>query len=450
MNPIESVTFSGFVSGGLAITNAVNVDFIDPFFFSKTSEVPTFFGVGQRLTAEEDTLGGFQINMQLIDPKASIITQLVARGTNDYLVTADWAYLNYRFNDNFAVRVGRVVEPIMMFSDYINVRYAFPWFRAPNEIYNTVTTQDFNGIIFDVSKLFFNNWLLEITTALGSESLISAQANGGINYEAQLNGGTEIRISNEFLTLRGFYGLPTISTTSLGSSLAIPQSLIGSPCITYAAYLDIRNPSTPLGGECDIYLTSDPAGLLLSAGVTGDPELAADFDISNSIIEYASLGYMFNWNNILSIGEYLTYHARNAILIPDVQNWYVSLGYRVHEVLVMFTYAQARTTNRSIREIDSPQLDWVNPFGQLATGGFLVNGLPIGPTMNDSVNKFFELFNPAQNSYSFDVRWDPVDSIAIKGQIQFIDPKDKIGISYFNLPPGKIVAQYGIGVDAVF
>jgi hypothetical protein len=46
-----------------------------------------------------------------------------------------WAFLKARINDEVSVRVGRVVVPTFLISDYQNVGYANTMMRPPIEMY---------------------------------------------------------------------------------------------------------------------------------------------------------------------------------------------------------------------------------------------------------------------------------------------------------------------------
>jgi len=451
VNPIYNFTINGFVSGGLAISNANTITFVDPLFHQSIREVPLYLGIGQEPTAEEDTLGGIQVNMNLFDPKASIVVQLVATGSNNYNVQTDWAYFNYEFNDMFAVRVGRVLLPVLLYSDYVNVRYAYPWLRLPQEVYSLASTEDTGGVLLDFKVPVFNSWLLEITEVPFSSTSEPAAGVGNALQTAKVYGATDIRLSNENATFRIGYLHANVVISDLPQEITLSQGLIEAPCTTLTSFFDVRTPGTSLGGQCDVYLMSGPGAPLLSAGLTGAPDIANEF-VQRFSEDVYSAGYDVRWHNFRSIGEYIyAGSSPNILIIPALESWYVSLGYRVQEVVTTFTYAQARTRNNNIRDVNSPLLNsWVNPFYVTIPGNFSPSGLPIGPSMQNSLDAFLELVELAQNSYSIDVRWDAIDSVALKAQMQWIDPKDKIGIGLFSIPPGKIVSIFSVGVDAVF
>jgi hypothetical protein len=71
------------------------------------------------------------------DPQWSITAQEEAklRGSSEFDPGTEWLYAQYQPEPALKLRLGRVVLPTFLASDTINVGYAVPWFRAPNEVY---------------------------------------------------------------------------------------------------------------------------------------------------------------------------------------------------------------------------------------------------------------------------------------------------------------------------
>jgi len=54
---------------------------------------------------------------------------------NDYSLGVEWLFAQYSATSNLDLRLGRVVLPVFMISDYRNVGYSQPWLRVPLELY---------------------------------------------------------------------------------------------------------------------------------------------------------------------------------------------------------------------------------------------------------------------------------------------------------------------------
>ncbi len=63
------------------------------------------------------------------------VAQILARGSDDFQPKFQWAYLNYRFNDTFALKGGRLQVPQYLYSDYLFVGEAYPWITLPPSLY---------------------------------------------------------------------------------------------------------------------------------------------------------------------------------------------------------------------------------------------------------------------------------------------------------------------------
>jgi hypothetical protein len=81
------------------------------------------------------------------DPQWSITAQEVAkqRGNTKFDPGTEWLYAQYQPDSDLKLRVGRVVLPVFLASDTINVGYSVPWFRAPNNIYYSEPFQYLDG-----------------------------------------------------------------------------------------------------------------------------------------------------------------------------------------------------------------------------------------------------------------------------------------------------------------
>src|SRR5580658_3996005 len=81
------------------------------------------------------------------DPQWSVTAQEVAklRGSTNFDPGTEWLYAQYQPDSNWKLRLGRVVLPVFLISDTINVGYAVPWFRAPNEVYFAEPLEHLDG-----------------------------------------------------------------------------------------------------------------------------------------------------------------------------------------------------------------------------------------------------------------------------------------------------------------
>ena len=123
------VKLKGFFSAAGGFTTAEQ--------YTSTALVdPLYYGLGKKVTFESDSLAGLQLNAPVTD-NSEVVLQIVARGratdqiTDKYELNANWAYFNYHFKDNLTIKVGRVLMPVYLLSQYADVAYAYPWVKPP-------------------------------------------------------------------------------------------------------------------------------------------------------------------------------------------------------------------------------------------------------------------------------------------------------------------------------
>lgn len=113
------INFSGFgsVVGGIATDDEVTVrGYTDDIEFKQGS----FFA----LQAYSDLTDGLTATVQVR-----------ARGSDDWEPEFTWAYLSYELDSNWRIQAGRQRIPLYLYSDYLDVSYAYHWISPPSEVY---------------------------------------------------------------------------------------------------------------------------------------------------------------------------------------------------------------------------------------------------------------------------------------------------------------------------
>lgn len=88
---------------------------------------------------DSDSILGLQAIAPLSD-RLSVTGQFVARGFNfdddtHYKPKAEWLFVGYELTDELRVRSGRLRTPLYLFSEDLEVGYAYPWVRPPVDMY---------------------------------------------------------------------------------------------------------------------------------------------------------------------------------------------------------------------------------------------------------------------------------------------------------------------------
>ncbi len=97
------------------------------------------FGVDSRV--------GLQLTT-VFSEKLSGVLQVVSEQQydNSYTPTIEWANIKYAFTPDFSLRVGRIVLPVFMDSDYRKVGYANTRVRPPIEVYGLLPVSNNEGV----------------------------------------------------------------------------------------------------------------------------------------------------------------------------------------------------------------------------------------------------------------------------------------------------------------
>ena len=81
-----------------------------------------------------------------ISPRMEATLQLISRGSDDWKVKAEWAFVSYELNESSKLRAGKLRLPLYMLSDYLEVGYAYPFVRPSEEVYGVAMVSAYNGI----------------------------------------------------------------------------------------------------------------------------------------------------------------------------------------------------------------------------------------------------------------------------------------------------------------
>lgn len=228
-----------------------------------------------------------------ISSKMDMTVVMSARGGPDqkYNFETEWAYVNYKLNDDLSVRVGKVKGPFYMVSDYKDVGYAYPWASVPEEVYSTNPIRSVNGI-----DLVFQKTINDVT------------------YLAEL-----------------YYGAGNNTAFALPTALSVYPS--GSKATSQVGFKTHKM----LGFNATVSFED----ISLRAGYFKTSVDVPDFSLSNETGEFGGFGLTIDKNNFVVYSEVILRDTSPNLssAFPDANASYITLGYRIGDFLPYVTAA---------------------------------------------------------------------------------------------------------------
>ncbi|GGY81740.1 porin [Pseudoduganella plicata] len=376
----DNLTISGFGTLAAARSNTEDARFTRANQREGTAGTNTF-GLDSNL--------GLQATYTIND-KLSATTQILTRKTtgNSFTTELAWAFVKYKVTDEFAVRVGRVVVPSFLISDYQNVGYANTMMRPPIEMYGQNIIENADGV--DV------NWQHSF-----GDTNVTAQAVVGIargkSYVGSNNTEPRYQAGTTGFAISAEHGPVTLR-------IAHVQAKVKSPEAT-----SIRSFTDTIAA-------------------VGFPQLADDIGIAEAKrIAFTSVGLLADWNNIVVQAEYGMRRAKEPVYLTDTNGWYAMAGYRFGTVLPYYSHAKYEGKGSVIQ---APAALARIPALNAGVRGLLAGG--------------------EQSSDTVGVRWDFAKSAALKVQVDRVKSGSTNGFLRDVTATGKGVTVVAAGVDFVF
>lgn len=380
-------SFDGFGTLGLVYSDERHADFVGNTFARRGA------GHSRRLSPEVDSRLGFQVTADLT-PSLTGVVQLVSEKNPDgsYDPRVEWANLKYDVTPELDVRVGRMVLPSFLVSEYRKVGYANPWVRPPQEVYRLVPVTNFDGI--DFSRRFHFD---ELTASLrGSYGWTDVEGQAG-----------DIKARDGFV----------LNTTLESRAWKL-----------FALYTRANMTVRALDPLFDGFRQLGPVG-----------ESVADrYQVSSTRVDIWSLGWQYDPGDWFTMAEWS--RARTRSILGDADGWYVSAGYR-HGNLTPYATVAGRRVLSATADPGVP------------VSGLPPELAGMAATLNTNLNQFLAA-TPRQKSLSLGVRWDVAPQIALKVQYDFIDlARGSPGLLTNIQPefePGGSLSLFSLSMDFVF
>jgi hypothetical protein len=282
----SSISLSGFLTAGGT--------YADQKVLSTTNAVSQDGNIENKVGFTNDSRIGIQLSAK-VNRDVSVTAQLLARGSDeDFNLKADWAFVSYRAADPLTIRGGKLKLTTFLVSDYIEVGYAYPWIRPPQEVY----------------------YANPISTMTGADALV------------------RFNFGDYSLLFQPYYG------NSRGEQALVPQEAVVNPPL-----------SQPAGTVMSVDFTTDSlTGVNLSfgsdiftvrAGYLQTLVSAPAFGVSYEKATFTSVGGTLDWKGLVFYTEYFQRDIEGMAngAFPNQKGAYATIGYRFGKFLPHITYA---------------------------------------------------------------------------------------------------------------
>lgn len=276
--------------------------------------------IKSKLTSNYDSVAGLQLNYKVND-QIDMATQFYVAATgepeNNYEVKTNWAYVDYKLNDEWTVRAGRFGFASYLYSENLKVGAAYPWARLPSEIYSQLGGLYSENGVAVLYRHAMGDWMLRVQPSFGEQKLKEFKVNRIKQLSASL--------SNENLTLH------------IGSGLA----------------------SADIADATKTALTVGLDGALAGFGYSPadidqyNAALYSSVKFNNVRAAFSDVGFLYDDGRWFAAGELSALRFKG--FVSDFNAGYVSAGHYVGKWLPYVLYGQYKSTNvYQANEIPAP------------------------------------------------------------------------------------------------
>lgn len=312
VSPAQAVDFSasGFGTLGYAVSD-------QPYHYQRF--------IDDKGTFKRDTVLGGQVDAKLGAEWSATLQAKVAPSLNndeDWSLTASWAFLSWRPNNDWLLRLGKQRVPMYLNSENLDVGQTYDFARLPFEMYGLAPTTDLTGLY--VSR----NWVLDIGEA--SVDLFSGEADLKARYHARDLGAqflpVRTRETGAVMTLRR-----DTSTWRLGLHHTTTRLRNGDRLPSHYPYVQVAPgvgyyAVSPEMAETTGYIVNDIITL------AGDIELAP------------------NWRLVSELVRNIQMRTENG---TNTAGGYVALLHKMGDFTPYVSYARLRSMGVSVQVADA-------------------------------------------------------------------------------------------------
>jgi hypothetical protein len=290
-------------------------------------------------TFKRDTVLGAQVDAKLSSQWSATVQAKVApslHNDEDWSLTASWAFLSWRPDNDWLVRLGKQRVPMYLNSENMDVGQTYDFARLPFEMYGISPSNDFKGLYVS------HNWLPDV----GDVTLDVFHGEADISARAHTRDMGAIftpvctTITGSVLTLK-----QETSTWRMGVHHTVTRRRDGQGFSNHYDYVD-------MGGGVAFYIV-DPQLAPQSQSIVNDVvTLSADMELAP------------DWRLVSEFARNIQKRTENG---ANTAGGYVAVLHKMGAFTPYVSYAKLRSMGVSVRVAEalnaaqSPALDFADP-----------------------------------------------------------------------------------------
>lgn len=292
---------------------------------------------------KRDTVLGGQVDAKLSPEWSATVQAKVAPSLNndeDWSLTASWAFVSWRPNNDWLLRLGKQRVPMYLNSENLDVGQTYDFARLPFEMYGLAPTTDLTGLY--VSR----NWMLDI----GETSL------------DLFSGGANLK-SRAYLRDAGAVFLP-VHTKETGAVLTLRRDTSTWRLSLHHTTTRLRNgddfpshyPYVEGGGVAYYRVSNNMPGL--------EPVGTTDYIVNDIITLAGDIELAPNWRLVSELARNIQMRTENG---ANTAGGYVAVLHKVGDFTPYVSYARLRSMGVSVQvanalnAVQSPALNFFDP-----------------------------------------------------------------------------------------
>lgn len=275
------VKMSGFIN----VVGGIND--VDPSKFISGTTSTNYMGYDDKYDFQNESLAALQFSTNIMDNMGATVQLIAQNDSVDDDIRMEWGYISYDLNDEIRMLIGRIRPALFLYSDYLDVGYAYNWITPPAEVYAQANISNLDG-----GSIAYNKDL--------GEQQVALTFFGGNSSDKKVNPNSATPLDLEF------------------------DSIVGGEIALMNDYGKIR------AGYIQAKVTENSTFGLVP------PEL----QMSENDAAFYGVGITFDYEDFLFSSEYIV-RDMDDTGSPDITSYYASLGYKVGDFTPTYTYAQA-------------------------------------------------------------------------------------------------------------